>query len=393
MKKWWEKGFILSTFEATGHLKLCDIEECKKRLVLTKEAGFDLFEITWKTPETAETILNACEELGLPVILEDAYTNGKMSDPLWARDACSVEKLLQTYKNYNCIKGVYLWDEPEQQNIGICAEMAEKLRKLNKKILPFFALMPSYGPYTFKNGLYTEYVNRFIEKVDPEVLSFDYYCFWQHCINNPVIRNPLWKDMGFWRKRSLETGKPFWWYFQGINFGPDISEKDSYKNITVAHWAFQMYSALCYGVKGLSCYNSYGSILNMEGEKTHLYEDVKELNRRIKNIGNELFGSKSIALYHTGLCNKEEKDYYINKVQNNPYFISDTKQIMVGVFEKNGLKNFMVVNKNYKTGRNISIRFNRQKSMKAFGNYVNFRVNKEGYYCFHLNPGEGVLFF
>ena len=366
------------------------LDECCRRLRLVKEAGFDINEITWKTPSTTETILAACVKERMPAILEDPFAGGKMCPPVRDRNSESVPLLLKAYKKYkDCIKGLYLYDEPEYESIPTCRELKDSLKETDDELLPFFALVPSYGKYTFKNGKYIPYVEKFIQEVDPDVLSFDYYCFWQHCINNPLNRNPLWKDLGFWRKKSIETEKPFWWYFQGINFGPKVPEDESHKIITPAHWAVQMYAGLAYNAKGLSCYNAYGSIIDLQGGKTDLYNPVCELIKVIKEIGTILFDAKNIGIYHTGLRKDEEKDYYLDPYDNNPHFISNTSGIIVSVFQKNGKKMTLVVNKNYKIGRNVDIKLISQKNVRTI---VPIKINAENGHCrFHLSPGAGVL--
>lgn len=389
-KQWWNERFVLSSFESTGHLNMDQLEECCRRLRLVKEAGFDLNEITWKTPATTETVLAACLREKMPAILEDPFAGGKMCPAVRDRNSESVPLLLEKYKKYKeCIKGLYLFDEPEFESIPVCRELKESLERTDDEILPFFALVPSYGKYTFKNGQYVPYVEKFIKEVDPAVLSFDYYCFWQHCINNPLNRNPLWKDLGYWRKKSLETGKPFWWYYQGINFGPKVPENESHKVITPAHWSVQMYSGLAYNAKGLSCYNAYGSIIDLQGNKTDLYDPVCELIKVIKELGAILYNAKSLGIYHTRLRKDEENNYYLDTYENNPYFVSNTFGIIVSVFEKNGKKLILVVNKNFKIGRNVDIKFLSQKTVKP--NIPIQIKEKEGHWHFRLAPGAGVL--
>ncbi len=389
--RWWTKGFVLSTFESTGHLEMDQLEECKRRIALVKDAGFDLNEITWKTPSTTETILWACMESDMKVLLEDPFANGKMCPPVRERDPESVLLLLKSFEKYrSCIAGVYLYDEPTMDKIGLCAALQKALKKEDLSLLPFFALVPSYGSYTFKNGQYPIYVNEFIRQVDPEVISFDYYCFWQHCIHNPLNRNPLWKDLGFWRQKSIETAKPFWWYFQGINFGPKVPEDESHLIITPAHWAVQMYAGLAYNAKGLSCYNAYGSILDLDGNKTHLYDDVCVLNRKIKKIGQTLYPAKPLGIYHTGLRPAEEKDYFLDAYMGNPYFVSDTGGLIVSMFDRDGKKYALVVSKSFKKGKNVTIRF-AGKSFVSTDPDIRPRCSADGTLRFYLPAGTGVL--
>ena len=387
---WWDKKFILSSFESTGHLEMDQFEECRRRIRLIKEIGFDFNEITWKTPSTTETILAACSSVNMPVILEDPFAGGKMCPPVRERDAKSVSLLLEAYQKYrDCIQGLYLFDEPRFEDIPLCHELNEATKKIDRELLPFFALVPSYGQYTFKNGQYVEYVNRFIKEVNPEVLSFDYYCFWQHCIKNPINRNPLWKDLGFWRQKSIKTRKTFWWYFQGINFGPKVPENESHKVITPAHWSVQMYAGLAYNAKALSCYNAYGSVIDLQGNKTSLYDPIQKLLKEIKEIGTILLDANAVGIYHTRLRRTEEEEYFLDPYENNNDFVSDTFGIIVSVFQKKDKKLTLVVNKNYKTGRNVDIKLLGQKKVKP---NLPIKIKTENNHLrFHLPPGGGVL--
>lgn len=396
-KNWWNKDFYLATFEATGQIDPQDPQECEKRLKLTMDAGYDLVEITWKDIERTKTILDGCQKLNIPVILEDPYVSDKMCRATRLRNRESVILALDTYKEYSCIVSLYLFDEPQMEALELCFELADELRNADSDKLPFFALVPSYGAYTYENGLYPKYIDEFVEKVKPEVLSFDYYCFWQHCINNSLIHNPLWQDLGIWRKKSIETNLPLWWYFQGINFGPDVPERDSHKVITITHWAIQMYSGLAYGAKQLSCYSSFGSIIDYDGNPTHLYDGAKAINNNIKAIGQILFKTNQLGIYHTGILEYEEDLYYLNHVENNPYFSNATDDIIISIFENvNENKNeklVMVVNKEFKKPVDVKIDFINVQNIHVFDTEnMQWKLHsKNEQFNYDLAAGMGIL--
>ena len=392
-KGWWNDTFLLSTFEAVGHIPVQNHEEYIRRLTLTRDAGYDLVEITWKNIEQTQAILEACEELNIPVILENPYVTGRVIPKIEERDVASVKNGLERYGKYKCIASYYLWDEPMIEDLDTCKELAQTLQNLDDSKLPFFALVPSYGPYNYENGLYPKYIEQYIEKIKPKVLSFDYYCFWQHCIKNPLFRNPIWQDMGIWRRKSIEHNLPFWWYFQGINFGPDVPYEDAHKVITVEHFAVQMYAALAYGVKQLSCYNSFGSIIDTEGNKTHLYDDVKKLNTKVKNIGYTLFNMQRKQMYHTGLEDEYVELYYLDNIKEDDLILEATEELIIGTFLQGEKTYYMVVNKDYKNSVSAIIKLKKQSLCQYFDAYENrwTEAKPTEEVLFKLAAGEGKL--
>ena len=112
------------------------------------------------------------------------------------------------------------WDEPlhEDPYYTMMKQRQDWMHAAAPGSLSFINLLPSYGPYTWGNGLWKEMVDTLIDRVDPDVLAVDYY---EYAVSGPAPdwdRSFLWRDLGYLRKRAVETGKPLWFYFQGSDY-------------------------------------------------------------------------------------------------------------------------------------------------------------------------------
>ena len=117
--------------------------------------------------------------------------------------------------------------------------------------LLFCCGFPSYGVYNWENGLYnweehsyTNYIDTYIDTIDPYVVSFDYYPFRSSGMS--LVDSDLWRDMGYVSKRAREVGKPFWFYFQGVNMMTGT------EGLSPNEISAQMFAAIAYNAKGLS---------------------------------------------------------------------------------------------------------------------------------------------
>lgn len=351
---WKQERFIISSFRAVTD----NIDYHKRALTLNKEAGIDLVELTFIGIEAVDAAVRAAEEVEIYVMPQDFTTFSGFQDvnvPVFTE--ASVLERINTLKNYKMVYGYYIWDEPLMEQLTSTKNIRNFIKKADSKRLGFSVMLPSYGPYKWADGSYKRYVDRYLSVVDPEVVSFNYYPY--HLESDNLLNNDLWRDFGYIRQQALKLNKPLWFYFQGSK----IHETDILMDVDRIR--AQMHAALAYGVKGLSYYYTSpgdGALLDNNYEKTSMYNELKELHKEIKNVGNLLYDKQSESLYQTTLPDKGKDIYYLDDFTQSELFNSAPDDLVIGVFS--GPAKYVIVS-NLKHNKKVKGEIELKKTMNV----------------------------
>lgn len=398
MNRWKQKEFIISTFDAMKHD--ATPEEAEMYMRWTKEANFNLVEFTFRDRQQVTTALDACEKVGIDSLVQDPSFGGIGSTDRQATEEI-VKENLEYYGKYKRVIGFYVWDEPTEAMFQPCRRLTDLFRQLAPDKLAFSVVFPSYGVYNWKssdmdwkNNGYVRYIDGYLDTVDPDVFSMDYYVFQMNRKATDLRYYDLWRDLGYCRVKALELNKPQWFYYQGISpFG--IPEVHHLSEINAEKIRVQMYAALSYGVKQLSCFTSGGLLFDSKkGEKTHLYEDVKEMNRRILNLGNELLDKQSVKIYHTGVDEEYIAPYFLDRLEEDEVIAAAGDELVLGRLTKEDDQYLMVTNQRFMDGNAGSIRLREVAHVYAYDDdtaaYEDLGVTDEIVY--DLDKGFGKLY-
>ncbi|RZM22819.1 MAG: hypothetical protein EOO88_28210 [Pedobacter sp.] len=296
VKVWKQTEFILSSFFALpGSGNATDYRKILNR---TKAAGLNRVELTFLSKEALEIALNVAEEVGMRTIVQDTKSFSGVADASPALIKSEIVARVEYLKRFSMLDGYFVWDEPFEKDFEKVKAINAILKEADPSRLAYSVIFPSYGvynwtagAYTWDDNSYTRYVNGYLDQVNPEIFSFDYYPYRTNVSSVNLIENDMWRDFGYIRKMAIAREKKLWCYIQAVNL---ITGQTSIINLERIR--AQMYGALAYGVKGLSYYNSYGSLLDDVFEKTTMYDDLTILNNDVKNIGNVLFERKAEKL-------------------------------------------------------------------------------------------------
>lgn len=312
-----------------------------------KELGFNKAELQFGKNTNYNEILGIIDDIGgIDVVIEnkDVFTpsgnNFVLSENL-------IRKTVGNYAKYDCVIGYNIYDEiiPDENNAQYNRALSciELLNKYSPNGLKFINLLPSYNSlYTWDNDTYDDYVSGFIDTFNPQVLSFDYY---PYLMGTEESGSDWWRDLGLFRKESIEHNIPLWYYYQGYNISEDrpTPTNDEIK--------YQMYVGLAYGAKQLSEWLANYEALTPDGEKTENFEAAKARNAEIMTVGNFLFDKKSVAIYQTkdGLFNNPFSDtakFYLDDISKSSLLNSASNGLILSVFEDENAKYLLVVNRN-----------------------------------------------
>ena len=369
--KWKQKEYTLSTFSYLGKPD----EEGEKLLEIVdratkncKEAGFNMLEMGWTPHNKAWAAVDACEKYEIDVIFQDLSIMGGMQHRFLENKVSREvpEMLVNAFKDKKHMIGYYVWDEPvTEEELQEARRQMDMLEELSPESLLFTVTIPDYNnggnpndpneqPKQWENGLYEPNFRRFVEVMDPPVVSFDYYpvgnyfrVWGDHVFNydNQFDDTFLWCDLGLARKIAKEKDLPLWFYYQGCSL---------YKWTT--HFTFpmvraMMYAAALYGSKGLQQYRAQESVIDDYGNPGKFFDEQKKIHAEFKALGNTLMALESTILYHSDdlLPGCEYMEGLKNDISESEIFSGTLpKRCSVGEFaDSYGNKYIMILNRDY----------------------------------------------
>ncbi len=299
---WKQREFALSSFG-------CDAADMRKSISNLKEAGFNTLELGWSPHEKSWEAVELCEEYGVDLIFQDLTIMGGMQHRFLERevpvDENTVLDLVKKLEGKKRTIGFYVWDEPWFDNqFDEARRQQDMLEAVRPDALLFSVALPSYNPdFQWENGLYPEYFKKFADRMDPPILSVDYYPIgsypmetkqFNYSDENQLDTDYMWCDLGILRKTGKERNIPIWFYYQGCDlYGAG--------KLTFPMIRMMMYAAVMYGAKGLQHYraNEDAVVYRDSGERAPFFEEQKAIHKEFSALGNTLMALDSKLVYHS----------------------------------------------------------------------------------------------
>jgi len=286
-----------------------------------------------RTPEQVERQLALCRKHNLKALV---YYRASETEAIPDGPACW---------------GYVLRDEPDAAEFPGLAERVAALRKAKPGKLAYINLFPDYvNVHRVGTKSYDEYVERFLDEVDPDVLSMDHYPSFHP--GEPDGRDAYCRNLAVMRKYSVERGIPFWNFFNSMPF-------DRHTDPTEAQMRWQIYSSIAYGAKGVLyfCYQTPGggrtfakggAVITTDDRRTRHWYQAQRINAELANLGPVL-----MKLASTGVYRVKPGDDPANVLAGTP--IKDISvaphdpplDLLVGTFEHEDGRRAVLVN-NYR---------------------------------------------
>jgi hypothetical protein len=186
---------------------------------------------------------------------------------------------------------------------------------------------------------YEEYLRKFIEAVDPSVISFDHYPF-----INGYDRPDFFQNLRDVRNAAITSKRPFW------NIQQCVKHFD-YRALTEPEFRFQAMQTLAFGGRGILWYTYWypgepnpavqHAMIKYDGTPDEPYAWIKGVNADARAIGDALSGCASWAVIESSPAGfPVPKDCPIHV---------DALLLTTGVFQsKNGQWLALVTNRDYR---------------------------------------------
>jgi len=349
------------------------------------EAGINT--VMWDLPK-----LELCREYGLrlsvyhgEVVSEGAVSEEQLaawqSQPAWPKGVPPLTtSLIQSILGDPAIWGYHIFDEPTEEQFPFYAKAVAEFHEADPRRPAYINLYSSGG----------DYLSRFMDVVQPRILSYDYYQWWWG-------RERHFQCLKEYRRAALQAGIPLVCWVE-VNAGEAEQDSAALPPEDNAQKLRQsVYTSLAYGVKGIEWFTA--SILFRHGtaELQLCGADVAALNAELAHLGPVLVNLRSTDVFHTepvaAGCRPIPEGYGIR---------SDTPGLVVGIFEPRDDDEFdyiLVANRSIEERRDVRLRLDRRPSKviklrKTDGRRVRVpirRVGEGSELRLSLAPGDGEL--
>ena len=400
--------------EETGYINYATEENYR---LIAESGATTAYSLYATDQESAVIDLALAEKVGIDYYVRD--------DTIWQLLDMTDEEIAETdlfdaYKDSPAFKGHLVVDEPGAHQFDDLAALKQKYEKMFPGKDFYVNLYPTYaGAALWRTDSYFEYIDQYIEKVQPEFLSYDSYPLLTDAYGTTSLQEDYLFNKEIIATKTKEAGIPFWTFIQTIGFGIVNRRPQSKADI-----AFQVYTDLAYGAKGIQhfCYwqpltsDGNGTVfteamISKDGQKTDIYEYAQAVNLEIQTFANAFLnfewqgttnylneeGVRNSAFNMVNdssvLAERLNKEYP-TKESERIESVTNKEDLLIGSFlDKNGYDGFMLVNsgdpaKNLENA--IEIRFNNASKAVVYANGERTVVELDGgTYKATLQSGEG----
>lgn len=300
----WRQEHLILSIENPGPVGLQfggeEYARITERAVKTcQEAGFDTVETCWASPEMGRVILETAEQLGIGVVYQDLTRFGGMGEKNVFCKTNDLIGAMRDTKNYRCIKGYYMWDEPTtDEQLATTGRMITECEAERPGMLPFTVALPSYHPRThWEDGNYAPYIERFADLVDPAQMSFDYYPVGLKLYDEALQLDEslMWCDIEVVRRAAQKRNIPFWFCYQGHKF-PFYKYDVPFTGEMVRMMAN---AAILHGAVQLTCYVELDGVVDPKTGGHGIYFDVyQNFLAKLSALGNTLMALECLRVIH-----------------------------------------------------------------------------------------------
>jgi hypothetical protein len=265
----------------------------------------------------------------------------------------SLKAIVNDYKRHPALLGYFVTDEPGANAFAGLAEVVRELKKLDGEHIAFINLLPSYAtsdlnatPSQLQTDTYDRYLDRYVQTVRPDVLSWDFYHFLTNG-DRPGFFGNLYAAQR--AAAGAQPPIPFWQIVLSVQHG-------SYRALTEPELRFEAMQTLVFGGSGLVYFTYWEpndpsfhwshAIRNRDGTPGPLYEPVKHVNAEVKSIAKYLYGALLVSAFEVG---KVPPDGRAN-AGDTPISVTGPGDLTIGFFRGAGAYAYaLVTNRDYKS--------------------------------------------
>lgn len=196
-------------------------------------------------------------------------------------------------RNHPALYGYHVADEPLPERFPELAETVSRLRKADPNHVAYINLFPTFGVEGIVE--YREYLRQYMTLVKPDLLSYDFYQFW-----NGFDMRDYFKNLAIISHTAKQAGIPF------LNVVQTCSFTTGARNPTGNELRYLYYTTLAYGAAGVSDFvyeykgPGFTGGMSVDGKPTALYHAAKAIHPALEAIATQVQPMTHIGAYHLG---------------------------------------------------------------------------------------------
>lgn len=257
--------------------------------------------------------LRQCEKLGLGAILlpaDPAFTNFNYFRAWRQLSEQQIEKrvtqMIRAGGSSRAVTGYFITDEPGVGDFPALAKAVEAVKKHAPGKLAYINLFPDYAtlgaPDRSQLGTsnYTEYLERFVTEVQPQALSYDNYMVqYSDDLKDSAKAASYYRNLLEIRRVAQKYGIPC------LNIVCANQIRANTPIPSPATLAFQAYTTLAAGFRGVTWYNYYGpgyhyTAIDSNGAKTLTWIYLRDINSQVAALAPIMSRLNSTGVFFTG---------------------------------------------------------------------------------------------
>ena len=382
-------------------------EECIKDMA---NSGITLSQLLYTSTEANKKALPLLKKYGMRAsIFEDRIRETYRKKDISLVDAV-VKEVVEDYAEFDNINGWEIADEPSSKDFPVLKAFVDAFRRYDPERETVINLFPTYAtPEMLKDPDYVTHIERFVDEVKPDFISYDHYPFMGR-VRKEKLSDPNQVDDERERlirlaSEAIEDRDDF---FENLEIARRtglkndieqmvilmVTEHGSCRNITRQEILWEVNMSLAYGMHRISYFTYWlpnqdendrywlwdNAMCDREGNKYQHYYDVQAVNKLILPIGKMLFETKSKAVFHVG---KQEKGTTpFTRYEHVKEIVGDNA--VVGFFEDGSV---YLVNRDFVNENTLTICADKEFVIYENGDFVSTGKNK----TITLSAGAAVL--
>lgn len=320
-----------------------------------------------------------------------------------------VVEAIESTKDNEYVLGYYLMDEPGSYYFAGLGKAVAAIKKHAPGKLAYINLFPGYASTIGADAVsqlgthsFTEYLERFVQEVKPQFISYDNYMTeYSDDMHNKERAAQYYNDLLEIRRIALKYDLPFW----NITGCTRIQETSSPPS--VSRLAFQAYSTLGAGGKGLGWFTYYPlswvyAPMNEKGNRTVIWQYLRDVNEQTKTLGLLMKDYVSTGVYFTDPTPTPNLPTLPGKIVQSVEqtasmrnAIPEIPPIMVGEFQTNDNETSAVMLVNCDLDHPAKVKLNLvadYQSIQIVSPIDGTLFDYDRDYGYWLLPGHGALF-
>lgn len=317
-------------------------------------------------------------------------------------DDATLAAVVADYQNHPAFAGYTIKDEPSAGLFPGLRRLRDRLVERDPDHEPLINLFPSYAsPAQLGVADFRTYVRHYLEIVKPRVLSYDFYP-----LRDEVTVDAGWfSDLTIVREESRRANIPFWVFMQSEGI------KGYLRVPNRAEIFWQASTALAYGARGICWFTywtprsnqgvpptegqtpffaeqHYGGMLDINGERTPVYDYVREANAFLHRAGRALLGWDNADVAHF------QRGQLLAGGASPVVTISgDEADVVVGTFQRQDQHRVLIANRSWEKSSRFRLETtgDNQRVRLLTATETNFKQVPSESGQWQLAPGGAVL--